>query len=50
VKRKNNIEKKIKEGQTSDHYEPLIKFFGVLLEWEIKEREERIKSINQNDN
>jgi hypothetical protein len=50
VTSKNSIEKKTKEGQNSDYYEPLIKFFGILLEWDMKEREERMKSISKNDN
>lgn len=38
------------ENKTNPHYEPLVKFFELLLEWEMNERERRTSLIDKHEN
>ena len=50
MRKEKNIRYCAEENQNQSHYKPLVKLFELLLEWEIKEQEEMIQSINKNEN
>lgn len=49
MRKEKTIRDRAKENQSHSHYEPLVKFFELLLEWEMNEREERAQSINKDE-